>query len=241
MDHKLSKSIFVIVKLNAKKQLQRFIGSGFCVNPGQLCVTAKHVFDDCPLEDGESYCILFESEGFEKGGIGRAHPIKRIYWSDFDLAIFKADIKYECVYLELNEKDQMPANMDIFAVEYNDSTVKTDEQGELFVFDAYFHKGNVSKYYIADNIPNQPPTACFNTSFPALKGASGTPVILNNGLKILGMLIGNTERHLMPAHIEKIQDGVEPTVVRMYYLPYGTAIRVSVIKDFLNKILEQEK
>jgi hypothetical protein len=38
-------------------------------------------------------------------------------------------------------------------------------------------------------------------SYPALKGASGAPVFLEHGLAVVGVIVANHERELMPAQI----------------------------------------
>ena len=70
-------------------------------------------------------------------------------------------------------------------------------------------------------------------SFPALKGASGAPV-MSGQFELWGVIIANVNHHLLPAQIETIYDDdgrvVEET---QYMLPQGLAVHVNVIREFL--------
>lgn len=70
-------------------------------------------------------------------------------------------------------------------------------------------------------------------SFAAFKGASGAPVIEENSGKVLGMIVGNINRHLLPAQMERVEmpDGVTQTI--SYFAPYGRAIRARHLKASL--------
>ena len=71
-------------------------------------------------------------------------------------------------------------------------------------------------------------------SFPALKGASGAPVVLNNGFKVIGMIVANVAHHLLPVQIETIYDDsgqIEENT--QFMLPQALAVNVSEIREFL--------
>jgi len=70
---------------------------------------------------------------------------------------------------------------------------------------------------------------CFDTSFPALQGASGAPVLLNLDFSVVGMLVANVERHLLPAQIVRIEDGPATSEETRYYMPFGQALMVDEV------------
>jgi len=75
-------------------------------------------------------------------------------------------------------------------------------------------------------------------SFPALRGASGAPVLINSSFRAIGMLVGNMSYHLLPSQIETItnEDGkiVEET---KYMLPLGIATHANAIREAVHAIL----
>jgi hypothetical protein len=61
-------------------------------------------------------------------------------------------------------------------------------------------------------------------SFPALRGASGAPVVEIRGTALFahGVIVANTEHHLLPAHIETVLDSKNQLLEeRKYFLPQG--------------------
>jgi hypothetical protein len=75
-------------------------------------------------------------------------------------------------------------------------------------------------------------TASFNTSFPALQGASVAPVIAatkNKYFYIAGIMVANQETHLMPAQVVEIVDGNNYIEETKYFLPMGKAINSIIV------------
>ena len=71
-------------------------------------------------------------------------------------------------------------------------------------------------------------------SFPALKGASGAPVLSNASFELLGVVKANVSYELLPAQIESIQDeaGVV-TEETKFFLPQALAVNVTIVREFL--------
>lgn len=77
-------------------------------------------------------------------------------------------------------------------------------------------------------------------SFPAIKGASGSPVVeLRHGQMIAhGIVVANSEHHLLPAHIETVLDEKNDVLEeRKYFLPYAVAVNsrhlINLINDYV--------
>jgi hypothetical protein len=90
--------------------------------------------------------------------------------------------------------------------------------------------------YYSRDWPKNDQAPVFDTSFPAVQGASGAPVIsIQQGFPIVGMVLGNVEHHLRPIQTCTIieDDYLEET---KYYLPVGQAIQSGAIIDFLTSI-----
>ena len=75
-------------------------------------------------------------------------------------------------------------------------------------------------------------------SFPALKGASGAPVITwKPPFRLWGILSQNVARELHPAQVEKVLDeGGNMTEETRFYLPLGLAIHVKHVRKLLEAL-----
>jgi hypothetical protein len=51
---------------------------------------------------------------------------------------------------------------------------------------------------------------------------------------VIGMLVANVERHLVPAQVVRIEEKNGSSEETRYYLPFGKAIDASDIASFLN-------
>lgn len=126
----------------------------------------------------------------------------------------------------------LPLTDDVVALEYS-STRFERRDGAIHVhFEPMSHKGNLMRSYVSD-FPGWKPTRVWDTSFPALQGASGAPVVALRGMGVVGMLIANRERHLIPAQIARIESGGGLVEETRYFLPTGIAMRSVEIAVFL--------
>jgi hypothetical protein len=96
----------------------------------------------------------------------------------------------------------------------------------------YFHKGHAMRRFL--ELPLDPDgEPRLEVSFPALQGASGAPVLNTANNSVVGMLIGNQERHLLPAQVVTIECDDGRTEATSYFLPMGVALDVRAVLDFL--------
>jgi hypothetical protein len=78
-------------------------------------------------------------------------------------------------------------------------------------------------------------------SFPAIKGASGAPVIqIRDGQAIVvGVVVANAEHHLLPAHIETVLSNNNNLVEeRKYFLPQALAVHVLHLVGMADRWIE---
>ena len=206
-----------------------FLGTGFFVIKDGTLLTAKHVFTDNPLSAGEYYGIVFMHKGIS------VHHVSNVRFSEsFDIALGQAEIE-EIVdnieYLELAEKDA-PLNQDILTLEFSATRTVMSEAGMQIQLISSSHKGYVIRYYTSD-YPEAIPTNALDLSFPALKGSSGAPVIDEKDGRVIGLVVANVERHLLPAQVEIIDNGIEPKEEVRYFLPIGKAISWKHLREFV--------
>lgn len=229
-------AIIPIVEKNSNREIIKFLGTGFYVGQKDIpvVVTAKHLFN-YQMDLNNSYGMVCFGEGGKKY-VADVCGLKLC--TDFDIAAFHSSLYFpETIHYKLS-RDITPLNDDVFAFEYSPTIPICTKDGKTEIFlDAFMHKGNIMRYYISD-FPESIPTPSFDTSFPALRGASGAPVIRAKDHAVAGMLLANHARHLVPAEIEKIQHDDKLLEETRYYLPMGKAIASSIIIDFLESIGE---
>lgn len=102
------------------------------------------------------------------------------------------------------------------------------------------HKGNAMLNYTG-TVGQTAGTPAFVTSFPALQGASGAPVLRHSDLAVVGMMVGNKEGLLCPAQVVEILDGEAYLEETKYFLPHGQGIASTAIIEFLVSINVQPK
>ena len=227
--------IIPIVKGTQAKKITEVLGTGFFVRAsGELHVlTAKHVFQDSPLDKGEHYAYVVNT-----GPRIQAWTIPKFSLSnDFDIAIFKPRQFESAIALPFAEC-QPSLNDDIICYEYSGTRIElTRPNHTLVAFEPMAHKGNIMRSYVSD-YPETKPTQSLILSFPAMQGASGAPIICalkRESFYVAGMVVANVERHLMPAQIVTIDDadGAEET---SYFLPTAKAIDATVIRNVMTEL-----
>ena len=228
------KSIFPIIKIDQTFSFAELLGTGFIVGPKPIMVTAKHIFKNNQLKQTEKYAII--SKGKNKNIL--IHRIDKIGASTkYDVAYFEVD--YLVKEVDLVKLDLCPdfdsSNHGIVTTEYSESLLMPKRNAGLKInIIRNTRKGNAVRFYTSE-FPEKNPVYCFDTSYPALQGASGAPVILEKNLSVVGMLVTNIERHLIPAQTIKIKEGKKYTEETKYFLPIGKAIHSRVIIDVLQK------
>lgn len=226
MKFNYQKCIFPILKYS--KDHPELIGTGFFIDDKGTFLTAKHVFDNQPLSLRESYNIILLTDKPLK-----LYEVADIVKSkDYDIAKGIVRDISDITFAGFPDEEFF-LNTDILTCEYSDSKYETSPDGiiKLLRLIDSVRKGNVIKIYYS-SYPEVKETRCLELSFPAFVGASGAPVILENSWKVAGMIVANIERHLLPAHILKVQDGEKYIEEKSYFLPLGKAIHWQHLKDF---------
>ncbi len=74
-------------------------------------------------------------------------------------------------------------------------------------------------------------------SFPALRGASGAPVVsIGNEVVLWGIIVANVSYHLLPAQIEKVVEGDTTVEEIKYLLPQAIAVNVKHLSKFSDEM-----
>ncbi len=201
-----------------------FLGTGFFVDDRGLILTAKHVFADNPLGPGESY--MFMKPNFEPLPISDIRLSRR-----FDIGSGRATDYRDYSPLHIATR-QVPTNTDVVTVEYSQTRTRIDGSGRAtLTFQPFFRKGHVHTYYFDDALTGVQ-AEYLDLSFPALKGASGAPVITEDEGMVVGMVVANVERELLPAQVLTVM-GRENTETTTYFLPIGLALSWVHLREFV--------
>ena len=224
-------SVIPIVLLDSKGSVKMILGTGFFVGMRPVVVTAKHVFADNPLGENESYSlVILEPDG----DIKLAKINDFLMCEAYDVAVIPAGTITSSVSLSLS-RVPVPTNEDILTYEFSSTSIEQKLDRRYIHFMPFTHKGNAMRHYVS-NFPESHPTPVLDTSFPALQGASGAPIIRSKDFVVVGMLVANHERHLIPAQTVHIKVDESETEETKYFLPTGKALEGAIIIDYLKSI-----
>jgi len=234
------KAIFPIVSVTEKapKPLYSFLGTGFFIDADGTFLTAKHIFPSADSVKKYDYnAIMFH---LQPNQLSPCSISELEFSQQFDIALGHVEGIRDIQTLNLASKNS-PMNFDILTLEFSRTHSKQREDGELLlVFESCYRKGHVMRYYESD-YPESIPTQCLELSFPALKGASGAPVIVESDGSVVGMIVQNIGRELLPAQIESVTELGKYTEQIKYYLPNGKAISWFHLAQFVESVHKQLK
>lgn len=142
---------------------------------------------------------------------------------DYDVAFLKpAQLPTE-ITLRLSEERQVPGNVTLFVYEYSTTEVKNN----AFYIVPANRMGNCVRVIQMQETFGNAGKDMLELSFPALRGASGAAVVQITGNDMIahGMIVANTEHHLLPAHIETVLDQKNQILEeKKYFLPQAAAV-----------------
>lgn len=234
------RAVVPIVLASEKHPIEKVLGSGFFVGDDDnlFVVTARHVVDNGLEKASQGFGIVLK--GSEKIAVVACDEIRGSL--DFDIAAMKftIDTYFDEAYRLPIATSDPGLNDDVFSFEYSSSRIERNAEGGLHVsIEPYAHKGNIVRMY-ESTFPESRPTPAMLTSFPALQGASGAPLLVKTTprrtLAVVGMLVANFERHLMPAQVVRIDNGEGEREEIRYYLPYGKALARRKLADELRSM-----
>jgi len=219
------KAIFPIISVGTASPPYSFLGTGFFIGTGGTFMTAKHVLGDAPAPGGGTRLAAVDTR------TGCAiHVIESTWMSpEYDVALGKVVGWPDPQVLELSDCDPT-LNTDLITLEFSQTSLRRLPDGDLALdLVPSCRKGHEVRQNVSANLNLTPePTHVLELSFPALRGASGAPVMAElrhpQPGAVLGLLIANVERHLLPAQIERIEEQTGFAEERRYFLPLGLAI-----------------
>ena len=211
-----------IVGLNEDKSCGPFLGSGVFVGEVPFLVTCDHVLNDLDKE----YGVAIESEK----RLATATVLTRD--AGIDLAILNIDDYNPPHSLPFEEDENIILNNIVMCFEYG----TTVTAGNNIDFSPANRLGNVTRFRNLTDLYGKAGDYMLELSFPALKGASGAPIMSwTPPFKLWGIVKANLSTELMPAQVETIHDekgNIEEET--KYYLPQALAIHVKHVRELIN-------
>ncbi|HXQ33455.1 MAG TPA: serine protease [Anaerolineales bacterium] len=215
--------IVPIFAMDETPAISFFLGTGTFIGERPLLVTAYHVVKEWP----GTFAITF------MGDITRLYKANLLVSDeDTDLAILEV---LGCTVqnaIQLEENDIHP-NQQVVCFEYG--TTRT--AGRAINLSPATRLGNVTRLVnLVDRFGKAGENA-LELSFPALRGASGAPVLSNNSFRLWGIIIANVEYHLLPAQIESVHDEKNNILEeKRYLLPQALAVHVYHVKNLISRL-----
>ena len=194
-----------------------FLGSAFFFLYGGevLAATADHVIGEASgrfvMAAGD---MIFEVD-----------VLKRC--PDYDLCVLGPKSHPDGVSLQVSSDRGMSGNVTLYTYEYSTTDVFPD--GSFHLTPAT-RIGNCTRIVQLEEQYGHAGIDMLELSFPALRGASGAPVIEIRGSEMIvhGIIVANAERHLLPAEIETVLDEKNEILEeRKYFLPQAVAVNTT--------------
>ena len=202
-----------------------FLGSGVFVGEKATLVTCDHVLDGWKGE----YGVVIEAED----RLVRAKVITRE--PSTDLALLEVSDYCPIHTLAAEEEVNITLNDIVVCFEYGTTIVA----GQLIHFSPANRLGNVTRFRNFSNLYGEAGNQMLELSFPAMKGASGAPIMgWRPPFKLWGIVKANVNTELLPAQIETVVDEAGKLDEQTkFYLPQALAIHVKHVRRLISQIV----
>jgi V8-like Glu-specific endopeptidase len=203
----------------------RFLGTaGTFVVPGPLLLTANHV-----IRDWKGGLAISHLDRLDD--LLRAEVVKRD--QDSDLAALRVSDYVPPSPIGLAEDQEIHPNLPVVCFEYG----TTQTAGGVITLAPATRLGNVTRLINLTDRHGRAGDDALELSFPALRGASGAPVLANNGFRLWGVVIANVSYHLLPAQIDSVLDDKGTlTEETRFMLPQAVAVHVKHARQLIGSI-----
>lgn len=210
-----------VIATNDSGGIQHFLGTGCFVLPGPVLVTAEHV-----IRDWSGALAIGHMDHLDR--YFPAQVVKRDRRTD--LAVLSVDGYVPPAPITVGRPQDVIPNRQVACFEYGTTT----QGGGRIVLSPATRLGNVTRQIDLSDLYGDAGKGALELSFPALRGASGAPVLSNQNYELWGIVIANAEYHMLPVQIESVilSDRGEREE-RKYMLPQGIAVNVSHVRTIL--------
>lgn len=214
-------TIVPLLALDESTGVPHFLGTAAFVGEKPMLVTAEHVVRDW----SGPFAITTMRD------TNRIIPASLVVKNrGVDLALLEVP-GYSCEKpLQLAGDNEITSNHIVACYEYS----RTETRGAATWLSPATRLGNVTRLLDLTDQYGRAGHNALELSFPALRGASGAPVLSNNNFRLWGVVIANVDYHLLPAQIvsvlDKEDDRLEET---RFLLPQALAVHVTHLRAVL--------
>jgi hypothetical protein len=202
-----------------------FLGSACFVEEPTLLLTADHVLGD--WDGGFAISVRRTSSG--QHDVHVAEVVHRD--TKRDLALLRVP-SYEAPKPLQLAKAVPPPTLPIVSLDYGTTRI----EGSKTLINPATRVGYITRAVDVSSLYGMAGKEALELSFPALKGASGSPVLRLDTFDIVGVIFSNVSYHLLPAQIEKVADPKnEITEETKFMMPQGIAVNFFHIADMLDE------
>lgn len=161
----------------------------------------------------------------------------------FDAEVIARDEQHDLALLEVHGYEP-PSVLPLAEAHQTNETMVTFEYGTTTVAGSAItlapatRLGNITRIIDVTYRLGPAGIEALELSFPALRGASGAPVVSNDGtFKLHGVVVANISYHLLPAQIASVLDEKNEIFEETHFmLPQALAVNVKHVRSFLNTI-----
>ena len=208
-----SEVIVPIFGRDANGKIEAFLGTGFFVGPDGLLMTADHVVRDWP--GGLAIVCMGDLRTAYEAEIVDSEPA-------YDLALLRIETYRPTVTLSLGFETPFHPNIQLLTFEYGTTTAA----GGKIILNPATRLGHMTRFKDMPMLGKAGENA-LELSFPALRGASGAPVLRADTYQVWGVIVANVSYHLLPAQIESVLDEKNDIYEEMrYMLPQAAAVNI---------------
>jgi hypothetical protein len=203
--------IVPVLAIDEAGNIQHFLGTGSFVQKDHLLLTADHVIRDW---SGRIAVVLLS----DLSTLFPASVVHRDQQHDIAL-LFVPGYKAPQPLSIVTEHNP---NQFVVCFEYGTTRVA----GKNIRFSPATRIGNITRSIDVQDMLGPAGDDALELSFPALKGASGAPVLSNDvAFALHGMVVSNVSYHLLPVQIESVIDNGAKTEEHIsYMLPQALAV-----------------
>lgn len=201
----------------------RFAGTGFFVE-SELLATADHVLGDSGSLSMGIVQRVERQPSLERSKL-RLLELETVHRAkSVDLALLRCR-GHQCPYPLALDTSPLLGIEQVYCYEYSRSFMA--RSGDFFA-EASTRIGNVVRYIDDLREPPTFPPNCLELSFPAVRGASGAPVLAHRDRwVVVGIVKTNVSYELLPIETTRVVDEIDEKPISeevKYYLPQGLAV-----------------
>ena len=230
-------AILPVLRVDPEGHVKEVLGAAFFFSERPLILSARHVLK---VEPGPGEAIVVPSRRPPDAEPGVAKPLPQMALlqnvracPDYDLAVAEVPDVTHFEYLPIRH-DEPAANVrtyDLVSQETLEATAPGKPPARTlnpYVWKGYVHHVIVTQEFA---LGMHAPGKIIEVSIPVAKGMSGAPLVDEATLRVVGVVLGNRTRPLVPAPQAASEE-------QQWYLPIGRALHWSHVREFLESIGE---